>query len=78
MQLDLEPIRRKRNAHKALPPPAMRREIRRLAGLSQEDIANVLGVHREAVSRWERGERCPRGDLLFNYVDVLQSLASQS
>jgi transcriptional regulator with XRE-family HTH domain len=76
--LDLEPIRRKREARRTLPSPALCRELRLQAQLSQQDIADALGVHRESVSRWERGERSPRGDLLLNYVDVLRSLASQS
>lgn len=34
-------------------------ELRRQAGLSQEDFAEKLGVSRQAVSKWERGEAYP-------------------
>ena len=34
-------------------------EIRRGAGLSQEEFAEKLGVSRQAVSKWERGEAYP-------------------
>ena len=34
-------------------------EIRRQAGLSQEEFAEKLGVSRQAVSKWERGEAYP-------------------
>ena len=34
-------------------------ELRKRAGLSQEDFAEKLGVSRQAVSKWERGEALP-------------------
>ena len=34
-------------------------ELRRQAGLSQEEFAERLGVSRQAVSKWERGEAYP-------------------
>lgn len=34
-------------------------ELRRKAGLSQEEFAEKLGVSRQAVSKWERGEAYP-------------------
>ncbi|GAA0529002.1 hypothetical protein GCM10010172_07040 [Paractinoplanes ferrugineus] len=37
-----------------LPPPKLRRELRQLAGLTQEDVAHDLGVSDGAVSYWER------------------------
>ena len=30
-------------------------ELRRQAGLSQEELANVVGVSRQAVQKWESG-----------------------
>lgn len=57
-----------------LPPPAKRRAIRKAAGASQADIAAAVGVHRESVSRWERGERIPRGPHADAYLAVLARL----
>lgn len=33
--------------------------VRLRTGLSQQGLADRLGVNRSAVSRWERGQRCP-------------------
>ncbi|HVL92443.1 MAG TPA: helix-turn-helix transcriptional regulator [Acidimicrobiales bacterium] len=69
-------IQEKRQAKRGLPAPAMRRAIREASGLSQEDIAQAFQppIHRETVSRWERGERTPRGALLVAYVALLDEL----
>jgi DNA-binding XRE family transcriptional regulator len=34
--------------------------MRKAAGFSQERLAEVVGVERSTVQRWERGERCPQ------------------
>lgn len=60
-----------------LPTPDVRQHLRVVAGVTQDDIARELGVHRETVSRWERGERMPRGRLLVEYVAVLRMLRSE-
>lgn len=31
-------------------------ELRRKAGLSQEELANLVGVTRQAVQKWESGD----------------------
>ncbi len=36
------------------------RELRQTRGWRQVDVAALLGVHADMVSRWERGERVPR------------------
>lgn len=41
------------------------RSIRKKLGLSQEKLAEKLGVTRNTVSRWERGEVCPTADNLI-------------
>lgn len=58
-----------------LPPPQMRRAMREAAGLSAAEVAAELGVTRQAISRWERGQREPRGRLLSEYVSVLDAIA---
>jgi transcriptional regulator with XRE-family HTH domain len=57
-----------------LPTPSVRRALRVSAGLSLETVAGLLGVHKTAVSRWERGRREPRGDLRSRYAVVLSEL----
>jgi transcriptional regulator with XRE-family HTH domain len=71
---DLAQLRRKIEARHSLPAPAVRRALREGAGISQADVAIACGVSREAVSRWENGEREPRPDHLAAYVEVLDEL----
>jgi DNA-binding transcriptional regulator YiaG len=61
-----------------LPPPSMRRQLREQAGVSQSDIAAVVGVSRECVSMWESGPRVPRGQNLERYLAFLERLARES
>lgn len=49
-------------------------EIRRAAGLSQAEVASVVGVTASAVSRWEGGDRLPRGMRARRYAVLLDSL----
>jgi transcriptional regulator with XRE-family HTH domain len=37
--------------------PAQLRRLRKHKGWSQDDLAEVLGVHPMTVSKWERGEQ---------------------
>ena len=34
-------------------------QARKKAGLSQEGVAERLGVSRQTISKWETGETCP-------------------
>ena len=61
-------------AKRALPAPAALRAIREAAGLSQADVASILGMTRESVCRWEAGARSPRGPLRIAYVHLLTEL----
>jgi transcriptional regulator with XRE-family HTH domain len=58
-----------------LPEPAVRRLLRERAGITQEEVAQVLGVDRASVSRYEAGIRDPRGDARKTYIELLDRLA---
>ena len=45
---------------------------RELAGLTQEQLAEIIGVSRTAVVRWERGETDPTLDHLIEMTMVLK------
>ena len=45
-------------------------EYRKKAGLSQEELAEKIGVSRQAVSKWERAEASPDTDNLIALAEV--------
>ena len=45
-------------------------ELRKAAGLSQEDVAERIGVSRQAVSKWERAEAAPDTDNLIALANL--------
>lgn len=60
--------------------PIEYRARREALGLSQADLARLLGVGQSAVSQWETGSRTPRDpvgvlDVLAGLEDVLDELA---
>lgn len=66
-----------RRAVKRLPPPRTRRRLREQSGLSQHDVASVLGVTREAVAYWEAGLRTPRPSMAARYGELLARLEQE-
>ncbi|AWI32748.1 telomere-associated protein Tap [Streptomyces tirandamycinicus] len=60
-----------------LPAPAERKRLREAAGLSQEQVAGVLQVRREAVSGWEAGRTEPRAPKRAAYARLLEGLAAR-
>jgi DNA-binding XRE family transcriptional regulator len=62
--------------HLDLPSPAERRRLRKASGLTQQEMADIVGVTRQAVCQWESGARArPRGPLkLARYVAALRAL----
>lgn len=44
---------------------------RRTAGLTQEELAEKVGVTVSAIANYERGRRCPRGDILKRLARAL-------
>ena len=47
-------------------------DLRRQAGLSQEELANLLGVTRQAVQKWEAGTSRPDMDNLASLADYFK------
>jgi len=45
-------------------------ELRKKAGLSQEDLSEKLNISRQAVSKWERGESTPDIDNLTRIGEI--------
>lgn len=60
-----------------LPDPAVCRSIRRAANITQAEVAQLVGVSRETISRWESGDRRPSGRHLSEYLAVLGRLAGE-
>ena len=52
------------------------RLIREACGLSASEVARELGVSPATVSRWERGERSPRGKPAEEWAALLRRLAA--
>lgn len=47
------------------------RRLRRARGLSQEELAGLLGVSRQSVSLWEQGETNPTMENIYAMAEVL-------
>ena len=47
------------------------KEQRKNAGLSQEKLAERMGISRQAVTKWESGQSAPSSDNLFKLAEVL-------
>lgn len=76
MIASLEALRQKR-APVRLPPPGERKRIRNEYGVSQGDVAAVLGVSRLTVSMWERGETDPKPDHAQKYAELLDQMQQE-
>ncbi|GJF33874.1 hypothetical protein KNE206_65740 [Kitasatospora sp. NE20-6] len=58
-----------------LPVPAERERLRKLADLTQEDLAKALRARRETIVRWEAGTTEPRPPKREAYIRFLATLA---
>jgi DNA-binding XRE family transcriptional regulator len=50
------------------------KRIRERHRLTQQEIADAIGVSPSAISRWEAGDRLPRGQAAKQYAAVLRTL----
>jgi predicted transcriptional regulator len=77
-RLDLNAALAKASLHRRLPAPAVRRALRDNAGLTQQDVADVCGVSRVSIARYEAGTRDPRGAVQARYVELLMKLVAEA
>lgn len=73
----LEQILSEARLRRSLPEPPVRRVLRQRAGLTQQEVALVLGVDRASIARYENGGRDPRGAIRVAYVALLTRLAKE-
>lgn len=52
-------------------------QLRKAAGLSQEQLADMIGVSRQAVSKWETGQSLPDVDKLLLLCEAFQVSADE-
>jgi DNA-binding transcriptional regulator YiaG len=58
-----------------LPPPAIARAIRESAGITQQQLADAVHVHRVTLARWESDRSAkPKGELRARYAVALRGL----
>lgn len=50
--------------------------LRRRARLTQDQVAQTVGVSRQAVAAWEAGHRLPKGKHALAYGRLLRDLAN--
>lgn len=60
-----------------LPSPQIRKQLRITAGLTQEEVADAIGVQRLAVARWEAGATKPHRGNRLKYAHFLRQLAER-
>lgn len=53
------------------------RKIRQHANLTRAEVARAVGVDPSTVSRWESGERRPRGTAAIRYAELLRRLSAE-
>ena len=69
---------RQRRLVKGLLESGEARHLREGAGLTQGQVAELVGVQASAVARWESGERFPQGKRLAGYGELLTRLREAS
>ena len=47
------------------------RRIRKARGISQEELARMLGTSKQVISRYENGQRSPKLSTVEEYADKL-------
>lgn len=74
LDMDFDRIVQLANARRRVRDSKTARDIRIRAGLTEEDMAQALGVTQSTISRWEGGSRQPRGDAAIRWAELLAKL----
>ncbi len=53
------------------------KNLRKQKGYSQEELASRLGVVRQTISKWEKGQSVPDSEMLMKLADVFEVTVSQ-
>lgn len=61
----------RKSAKLPLKPGARLAQLRKAAGLSQRELASLLGVSHTNIAFWEHSDKPPRSDLLPKLADIL-------
>jgi DNA-binding transcriptional regulator YiaG len=73
----IDAVLQKAKVRRDLPGPGLRRAIRKQAHLTLLDVAQAINVGAPAVSRYEKGEREPRGKTRELYSHLLSRLSRE-
>lgn len=51
------------------------KKARKAAGITQKELAGMIGVHQKDISRWENGERTPNLEAFSGICKALKTSA---
>jgi transcriptional regulator with XRE-family HTH domain len=69
-----EEFQRRVSARRTLPLPAERRAMRVATGITTAELADLVGVSRQAIQHWESGTRTPGPKHLLAYAAALKTM----
>jgi transcriptional regulator with XRE-family HTH domain len=78
MNKRLQAVIERAQHRQSLPPPEARRLLRLMAGVTQQELADTLGISAASLCRYECGHRNPIGRIRLRYIQVCEELARVS
>jgi transcriptional regulator with XRE-family HTH domain len=75
--MNVEGLLRRTRTRRILPSPDECRRLRTSLALTQEEVAQLVGVAPESISRYEGGTRRPRGVIAERYARLLDRLGRE-
>jgi transcriptional regulator with XRE-family HTH domain len=76
--IDLGTLQDRLVTERELPPPALRRALRKACGVSLRQMAEPLGVTPTTILNWELGRRYPQPSKLPGYAAALRLLREEA